>query len=383
MEGLRDLFQNYNLTELYQSCQSHGIRLPKGATRETMLSILSGEQPAPTDASNDLDEWRLAIMGFVLDYWDRLSTQITCPASTKDPLACFGCVDSQVRYCLDRNHKYLNLIQPHRRSLPIMQDNADNITIDNCPRDPEVVQTFAFNTFRRLAGDLLEVGGKLSGTDGKPLFGAEVRRSLFTAPTGEPRARAFVNLLQQYDAASGKGGGGAPVAAKAAPPPAEPQKVDLATAQAVQEDPAPSAAEPAEKPKRTRATATQAPAAKPDVGGGATQVLDLEPVISKLESIASQLGQVALIRGEIRDLQRSIEKLDSELDELRSEQRQMGRMSSVSVYLSALSAACVLSSDELVVAEDATTERVLEVVNAIKCLQEAAKEEEGDDSGKE
>jgi hypothetical protein len=44
-----------------------------------------------------------------------METQLTCPAKSKDPKACFQCVDAQVVTCLVQNENDIALIRRHKK----------------------------------------------------------------------------------------------------------------------------------------------------------------------------------------------------------------------------------------------------------------------------
>ena len=54
-------------------------------------------------------------MLFIVDFWPKLQSQLTCPAKTKDPKACYGCVDAQVYACLVGNESCEPYIQLRRK----------------------------------------------------------------------------------------------------------------------------------------------------------------------------------------------------------------------------------------------------------------------------
>ncbi len=53
-------------------------------------------------------------MRFLLEHWPMVFSQLTCPAKTGDPLACFQCVDAQVVYCIVDNKKEEHHIAAHK-----------------------------------------------------------------------------------------------------------------------------------------------------------------------------------------------------------------------------------------------------------------------------
>lgn len=54
-------------------------------------------------------------MAFIIDHRKVLESQLTCPAKSMNPKACFSCVDAQVISCLVENKKHLRLIELHKK----------------------------------------------------------------------------------------------------------------------------------------------------------------------------------------------------------------------------------------------------------------------------
>jgi hypothetical protein len=100
-----------NHTELYQTCREAGIIAHPRATREELISYLLGEAESPifTEDNHPIHRFRIAVIGFLNEYWATLAPQVKCPAKTlRDPVnptprPCFGCVDTQVIACLVEN----------------------------------------------------------------------------------------------------------------------------------------------------------------------------------------------------------------------------------------------------------------------------------------
>lgn len=104
-----------NRTELYQLCRRVGLNAHPTATRHQLIALLTGdEEPSITEIDHPIDSWRHGIMGFVEEFWSMLETQLTCPARSRDPRSCFGCVDAQVVACVVANKSNENLIDLHR-----------------------------------------------------------------------------------------------------------------------------------------------------------------------------------------------------------------------------------------------------------------------------
>lgn len=109
-----ELFQQCNDSELYQMARAAGFVVSPAARKADLIKYLLGEAEPPA-ISHEVDRWRRGIMGFVLEHWRALETQLTCPARTKEPTACFNCLDQQVVTCLVQNANDVHLIQVHKK----------------------------------------------------------------------------------------------------------------------------------------------------------------------------------------------------------------------------------------------------------------------------
>lgn len=108
-----ELFVQFNDTELYQMARKAGLTVLPSTTKDLLIEYLLGEvEPPPV--VHEIDQWRHGIMGFLLEHWRAMETQLTCPARTKDPRACFNCLDTQVVTCLVQNEKDIHLIRRHK-----------------------------------------------------------------------------------------------------------------------------------------------------------------------------------------------------------------------------------------------------------------------------
>ena len=110
-----DLFAPINHTEAYQMARSAGIVALPDTSKELLVAYLLGEQEPDTETHHELDRWRHGIMGFILEHWRVMETQLTCPAKSKDPRSCFQCVDAQVVSCLVQNESNIHLVRLHKK----------------------------------------------------------------------------------------------------------------------------------------------------------------------------------------------------------------------------------------------------------------------------
>lgn len=102
-----------NRTEVYQCCLNAGMRVHPATTREQMVKYLTGEEEPPEEP-HPIDSWRDGIMAFLLDYWKKVHIQLTCPAGSGDPKACFGCLDVQTIACILQSPNVEQLIESRR-----------------------------------------------------------------------------------------------------------------------------------------------------------------------------------------------------------------------------------------------------------------------------
>ena len=79
-----------------------------------MIALLEGMEEETQ--AHPVDVWRDALMMFINDYWAKISSQITCPAKSRDPKACYGCVDTQVYACITKNDGLLHHINSRRKT---------------------------------------------------------------------------------------------------------------------------------------------------------------------------------------------------------------------------------------------------------------------------
>lgn len=105
-------WEKCNHTELLQVCYRAGLPAVPTNSREQLIALLEGiEEPQAQYDEYIVNQWRDAIMAFVLEYWARMRSQLTCPAKTQDPRACYGCVDTKVYACLVENEAMQPMIE--------------------------------------------------------------------------------------------------------------------------------------------------------------------------------------------------------------------------------------------------------------------------------
>lgn len=110
-----ELFAPFNHTELYQMARRAGLAVLPDTPKEQLIAYLTGEQE-PSPVAHEIDRWRHGIMGFLLEHWRAVETQLTCPAKSKDPRSCFQCLDTQVIQCLAQNENDIHLIRLHKKN---------------------------------------------------------------------------------------------------------------------------------------------------------------------------------------------------------------------------------------------------------------------------
>lgn len=104
-----------NNTELYQICRRLGFPVTPQTPRAQRIAWIMAEEEPKTKEMNEIDLWRDGLMRFLLDCWTTVEAQLTCPAKSGDPKACYQCVDAQVMFCIVDNEHVENLIQLRRK----------------------------------------------------------------------------------------------------------------------------------------------------------------------------------------------------------------------------------------------------------------------------
>ncbi len=111
-----ELFDRCNRTELLQVLKRLGLEAPPALPKETLIGLLLGEVEPDPSWKNIMNSWRHGIMGFLLDHWEVVRSQLDCPARSGDPRACFNCIDAQVISCLTQNPSDEPLIRLKRKN---------------------------------------------------------------------------------------------------------------------------------------------------------------------------------------------------------------------------------------------------------------------------
>lgn len=249
-----ELYAAFNKTELLQVCHEVGLRVHPATSHEDLVAYLLGRSDYSEARLNDIDAWRHGIMGFLLDHWDVVSTQLRCPAGSGDPRSCFQCVDTQVMHCLAAQSQHIVQIRKHKKEEERIT-MADTISIATLPRDVEKIAATNFIQLRRVVTELEHAGVKFGSMDES--------RAFYGLKDPTERAKKILSLLLQYDEANP----GAEDEAATTPP-----------------TKAPVARQPATKGTRGKTSAEATPAA-----GGATQVMDLGPLLELINGLHEKI----------------------------------------------------------------------------------------------
>jgi hypothetical protein len=298
-----ELYERCNETELYQIARSAGLPVTPSATKDQLIKYILGEE-FPQLTSNEFDEWRLAIMGFVIEHRKTLEVQLRCPAKSMDPRACFQCVDQQVVSCLVENRNNLNLIQLHRKPIEPITGETMTATVmnaENAPRDKAKLVAAGSFQLRKIAESL----GLLEDQEAKLGFGKLLP---------DERADFILTKLIDWDAGKGKAGApanGTPAPAAQAPAPtaetpgASVAAVDPASFQAAQAATAgPGVAGTQRKPKVAAANGA-GPAPEGDVGA----------IVATMDALTKAVqGQGTAVSAALGELKTAVTGLTSNVD---------------------------------------------------------------------
>lgn len=232
--------------ELEQACHRLTLGVSPALSKETLTKILLGDLPYnPSVHGSPIDDIRNRLMGFILKYWNRIQSQLTCPAKSGEPDSCYQCVDAQVLTCLVQNerHEQLILATPPlvqiRRNKETTMTTKQALTVATAPRDYEKLKTESPSNLREV---LKELGAY------KPAF---------NMMNTDDKAKVTYEALIAHDKYMG---GGAPAAAPTNPVVATPAAASVADAPVAA---TPEVATTGRGRRSPRAAAAEAPAAAP------------------------------------------------------------------------------------------------------------------------
>ncbi len=254
-------FKLLNYTELHQLCGSQGISVSPTTHRKDLIAYLIGERLPERQDGSEADSWRHGIMGFLLEHWAVVQAQLTCPAQSKDPRACFGCVDAQVAHCLSKNKKYLHEIQKHRKPERTTQMTESNrLNADTAPRDLGELAGMSTYQLRGIVADLEAKGIAVTSN-------AEEKRALYSSSDANARAEKVLAALIKWDDKNGGGGDSEEEEEEAKEPPKR-------------------------QPVRTGSKPTGGTSSGAAAGGGAQQVVDLAPLQDDVKALGKQVKEL-------------------------------------------------------------------------------------------
>lgn len=95
-----------NMSELVVSASSMNPNVHRSLSRDVLIAIIKNEYPG-TLPTRHIDRWRETIFRFVDAHWKQCSPLLTCPMKSREPFACFRCLDAQVAECVLTNHTIL------------------------------------------------------------------------------------------------------------------------------------------------------------------------------------------------------------------------------------------------------------------------------------
>jgi len=102
LQGKRDPkspWQDLNLTELVDLARDFEPDAHRGLGRAAILEILTNGKSTTALPSYRVDKYRVRIMQYLDANWERVEPLLNCPARSRDPRACFNCLDVQVAEC--------------------------------------------------------------------------------------------------------------------------------------------------------------------------------------------------------------------------------------------------------------------------------------------
>jgi len=81
-------------------------RVHRGIPRKVLIALLDDEEVYDLPP-REVDDARDDIFQMVDRYWSQVESLISCPMKTRQPRACYGCLDIQVAECSLLNQKLI------------------------------------------------------------------------------------------------------------------------------------------------------------------------------------------------------------------------------------------------------------------------------------
>lgn len=78
-------------------------------SRDLLIGIIEGTVALLPERT--IDKKRLKIMLYVNTNWDQVMYQVSCPAKSRDPRACFQCCDVQAADCITLNPDKIKTVE--------------------------------------------------------------------------------------------------------------------------------------------------------------------------------------------------------------------------------------------------------------------------------
>jgi hypothetical protein len=252
--------EDLNDSELASVAQDIDPEAHRGLSRSTLTQLIEhGEEPVLPERG--VNKVRLKIMQFILDHWTQVAPLLSCPASTKNPRACFTCTDVQVFECALINKKTLfTTTVPDTEETKEIEDMS-NLPEGFVPRSRSEWEELSRSTDPMTRGKVIGALRLLKVQPGQYVHWKEDQRIDFIMKAQE---EAGVGGSKEKPAATGK-----PKAAATATP--------TATA---------------------TATATATPSAEKTSGGGSADTKALEKKIADLQGQVLELSKLAAEQGQ-------------------------------------------------------------------------------------
>lgn len=94
-------YDRLNRSELATIAQELDAEAHRFLSRDILIRVIEGEQPPLPERT--INKRRLQVMNYVNENWDQVMYQVSCPAKSRDPRACFNCCDVQAIECISLN----------------------------------------------------------------------------------------------------------------------------------------------------------------------------------------------------------------------------------------------------------------------------------------